>query len=247
MHALKGALLVCAAVTAAAAQSPEPPLAESRLSVHTLVREDIFSGWMDNDMERFARGERNIEALLEKRPGQRGNLLAWKAGASMFRAVRAHEAGKADEFQRYFQQARDAFAEAASLKSGNTGVPAITGGTLVVFADRLPEQHRAAAWSQAYDAYSALWNEQSSMVDKLPVHLRGELLAGMAQSAQRTGRAEEAAQFIDRMLAALPGTQYERMATQWKANPEAGRNTSLTCKTCHDAGRLSNRLAGLTQ
>jgi len=247
MRALKTAVLVCAAVAAAGAQSPEPPLTESRLTVHTLVREDIFAGWMDNDMDRFSRGERNIELLLEKRPAQRGNLLGWKAGAALFRAVRAHESGKADEFQRYFQQARDGFAEAAKFQAGNSGVLPVTGGSLVVFADRLPKEHRAAAWAQAYDAYSALWNEQSAILDKLPVHLKGELLAGMAQSAQRTGRAEEAAQFVDRMLAVLPATPYEGLATEWKSKPETARNTSLTCKTCHDGGRLSAKLAGLGQ
>lgn len=247
MRALKSAFLICAVVTTAAAQSPEPPLGESRLTVHTLVREDIFAGWMDGDMARFARGERNIEQLLTERPGQRGNLLAWKAGAAVYRAVLAHEAGKADEFQRHFQQARDAFAEAASLKAGSSGVPAITGGTLVVFADRLPHEHRAAAWSQAYDAYAALWAEQGAIVDKLPVHLKGELLAGLAQSASRTGRAGEAAQYVDRLLAALPGTPYENVAKQWKADPATVGNTTLTCKTCHNAGRLSAKLVSLNQ
>ena len=37
-------------------------------------------------------------------------------------------------------------------------------------------------------------------MEKFPVHMRGEVLAGMAQSAQRTGRADEAAQFVDRLL-----------------------------------------------
>jgi len=128
-------------------------------------------------MNRFTRGERNIEALVESRQGQRANLLAWKGSAALYRAVLAHESRKADEFQRFFQQVRDSFAEASKLQAGNDGVPAIIGGSLSLFADRLPEQARAASWAQAYDAYALLWKFQGASVDQLPVHLRGELAA----------------------------------------------------------------------
>jgi putative intracellular protease/amidase len=125
-------------------------------------------------------------------------------------------------------------------------VAAITGGTLVIFADRLPAENRAAAWAQAYEAYSLLWKEQGPAIDQFPVHFRGEVLAGMAQSAQRTGRADEAAQFVDKLLA-MPGTPYEKLAKEWKANPASASTSNLTCKTCHGPGRLSARLADLNK
>jgi hypothetical protein len=49
MRPLKSALLVFVLVTAAA-HSPDPLLSETRLSVHTLVREDIFAGFTNNNM-----------------------------------------------------------------------------------------------------------------------------------------------------------------------------------------------------
>jgi hypothetical protein len=247
MPAMKSAILVFAVVTGTLAQSPEPPLADTRLPVHTLVREDVFAGFMANDMTRFARAERNIDVLIRERPTERGNLLAWRGSTSLYRAVLAHEAGNADEFQRHLQVAREAFASAAQATSGNEGAAAIAGGSFAVFADRLPPDHRAAAWAQAYEAYSTLWKQQGAIVDKLPVHHRGELLSGLAQSAQRTGRTEEAAQHVDRMLSLLQGTPYEAMAKQWKANPAAAADTSLTCKNCHNPGRLASRLAALNQ
>jgi len=241
------ALLVVAFVTVAAAQSPQSPLSDSRLTVHTLLREDIFAGFMADDMARFERGEKNIQLLLEQRPDQKGNLLAWKAGATLYRAVRANEANRADEFQRYYRQALDLFAEARKATQGNEALAAITGGSFALFADRLPKEYRAAAWSTAYDSYQALYKAQAPVIDKLPVHLRGEVLAGAATSAQRTGRKEEAAQYVDKILAVLAGTPYEPVARKWKANPESAANTSLTCMTCHDAGRLAVRIADLKQ
>ena len=87
---------------------------------------------------------------------------------------------------------------------------------------------------------------QAGIVDRLPVHLRGEVLAGLAQSAQRTGHAEESAQLVDKMVALMANTPYESMAKKWKANPQVAANTSLMCMNCHDAGRLSARSAYLS-
>ena len=247
MRPLNTALLVFIVAAVAAAQSADPLLLDTRLSVHTLLREDIFAGFRTNDLARFSKGEQNIDILLKARPDQRANLLAWKAGASTYRAVRAHESGQAEEFGRRYAAALDGFAAAAKLDSGNDGVPAITGGTMAVFADRLPEKHRSAAWSMAYDNYSRLWKQQGGALDKLPLHHKGELLAGLTQSAQRTGRSEEAAQYLDKMLTVLADTQYEATARQWKSDPASAATTSLTCKNCHNAGRLANRVEALKQ
>ena len=245
MRLLNIVLVLFAVVAAAAAQATDPPLSDMRLSVHTLLREDVFAGFQNNNLDRLSKAERNIDTLLRERPDQRANLLAWKAGAATYRAVLAHEAGRAEEFKRRFAEGLDGFAAAAKIESGNEGVAAITGGTFAVFADRLPEKLRAAAWSQAYDNYSILWKQQGRGLDKLPLHHKGELLAGLAQSAQRTGRSEESAQYVDKMLTMLADTQYEAMARQWKTDPASAAKTNLTCKNCHNAGRLSNRLAAL--
>jgi hypothetical protein len=248
MLRLLGSVLVASLTpTVVAAQTSDQLLSEPRLTVHTLVREDIFAGFRENNLQRLARAEKHIELLLNDRPGERGNLLAWKAGATTQRAVLAHEAGRADEFERLVAEAMRDFAEAGTTTSGNDGVAAITGGTMTVFADRLPAKHRAAAWSMAYDSYSRLWKEQGADIEKLPVHHKGEVLSGLTQSAQRTGRTEEAAQYLDTMLVVLAGTPYEATARQWKADPTVAASTSLTCKNCHTPGRLLNRVEALRQ
>jgi hypothetical protein len=245
MRVISSLVLLVVAIGGASAQSPEPPLSETRLTVHTLLREDVFAGFLANDMVRFARAERNIEQLLKDRPDQRGNLLAWKGGTTIQRAVIAHESGNNSEFLKQLQATRAAFAEAARQTSGNDGVAAITGGSYSVFADRLPEPHRATAWADAYANYSLLWKQQESVIDKLPVHHRGEVIAGLVQSSQRTGRSEEMAQHLDRMLTLMQGTPYEATARQWKADPASAATTRVTCKNCHNPGRLAPQLTSL--
>jgi hypothetical protein len=226
-------------------KSPQPPLADARLSVNTLLREDIFAGFLTDDMERFARGEKNLETLLAERPAEKSTLLAWKAGIAYYRAVRAYENNRRDEFEQQFRQTQDLLAQARQVNPRDGGVYAITGGVNVILADRLPKEKQAAAWAQAYECYQVLWQGQGAAVDRLPVHLRGELLGGLAVSAQRTGHTEEMNQHLDRILAVLGGTPYEPVARQWKKDPASATKTSITCLTCHDAGRLNARITAL--
>ncbi len=236
-------LLLIAA--AAIAQSPEPAELDPRLAVHTLVREDLFAGFLANDMERFTRGEKNLQILLSQRPQARPEILALQGSAAVYRAVLAHEAKQEEEYARQYARAQGFLSEAGSAGPGDPAVAAITGGTFVFFADRLPEKHRAAAWSQAYDTYRVLWKVQGGIVEKLPVHLKGELLAGLAQTAERTGRKPETTEYLEKILTLLPGTRYESIARQWKADAATAANTNLACQTCHEPGRLAVRRAAL--
>src|SRR5260221_7955465 len=67
--------------------APTPQLTDTRLTVHTLLREDVFAGFLENDLKRLARGEKNIDLLMEQRPDQKGNLFAWKGGVALFHAA----------------------------------------------------------------------------------------------------------------------------------------------------------------
>ncbi len=197
---------------------------------------DLFAGFLANDMERFRRGEKNIQTLLEKRPAAKSSLLAWKASATLYRAVIAHENNRNDEFQQKYREALDLFAQAQLIGSKDGEASAIAGATYVTFGDRLPKEHRAAAWSQAYDSYQALWKQQAPVVNQLPLHLRGELLGGLAASAMRTGRTEESTQHLDKIIATLSNTAYESVARKWKKDPKAAENTRITCLSCHESG-----------
>ncbi len=245
MRTLKIVVLAAILATAAVAYTSDIPLNDTRLTIHTLVREDIFAGFLANDIERLARAEKNIEVLLEKRPKEKPDLLAWKAGALLYRAVLAHEKKQPAEFEQKYKQVLALFAEARQLSPENGGAAAVTGGSYVLFADRLPKELRAAGWETAYNSFQILWAQQGSIIDKLPVHLRGEVLGGLAQAAIRTGRTKEAHEYLDKILAVLPGTPYEPIAKKWKANPKAAENSSITCMSCHDAGRLEDRLTKL--
>ena len=232
--------------SAVPAQAPEPPIADTRLTIHTLVREDIFAGFLQNDLVRLARAEKNIELLLASRPDARPGLLAWQGGTALTRAVNAYEAKQSDQFQQQYRRAQALFAEAMKLGPEDVGVFAITGGTQVTLAERLPAAERAASWELGYTAYQQLWKLQGQFIEKLPLHHKGEVLSGLAQSAQRTGRSDEANAQLDRILTIMPDTVYANRARQWKDDPSA-RTSRLACQTCHAPGTLVSRLAEVSK
>jgi len=83
MRVMASLVMLLIAIGGAKAQSPEPPLSDTRLTVHTLLREDVFGGFLDGDTTRLARAEKNADLLLAQRPDQRANLIAWKGGMAV--------------------------------------------------------------------------------------------------------------------------------------------------------------------
>ena len=144
---------------------------------------------------------------------------------------------------------RDPAAIRRALSDANPDIvihlAAVVGGSYLTFGDRLPEELRSHAWQTAYDNYQTLWKYQGKVVEKLPTHIKGELLAGLVQSAHRTGRDAEYQEYLEKIIEVLPGTGYSRVAIQWKENPDAAKTSNISCKSCHADGRLEARLAQL--
>lgn len=229
------------------AQAPEPPITDTRLTVHTLLREDVFAGFLQGDVSRMARAERNAELLLASRPSDRPSILAWQGSLALTRAVLANEARQPDQFQHHYRRAQELFAEAMKLGPDVVGVFAITGGSQVSIADRLPAEERKASWELGYTAYQELWKMQGQIIEKLPLHHKGEVLSGLAQAAERTGRRDEAAAGVERILTLLPDTPYASRARQWKDDPAQRATSKLACQTCHGPGTLVARLADVSK
>jgi len=113
--------LLCLLVVAAAAQSSYDP----RLSIHTIVREDVFAGFMANDNDRMARGEKTVDQLLLERPEAKAPLTAWKGSIAMKRAVDAYDAKRAAVFETEYRKAQAYYAEATKLDPNDGGVLAV--------------------------------------------------------------------------------------------------------------------------
>jgi hypothetical protein len=211
------------------------------LRTSTWVREDIFAGFLEGDMNRFQQGVAKIDRILAANP-RAANAVAWKGGAELYLAVRAHEAGDEAGFRSGYAKARELFAKASAIAvetpASAQGVYAITGGSYTAFADRAPSAQSREFWEQVRVNYTALRALQQPAFDKYPPHFRGEVLAGLAQAELRLGDGEKGKTLAADLVAALPGTPYALFAQRMLDKPATVAKAKLTCLTCHDSGRL---------
>ena len=211
------------------------------MRVSTWVREDLFAGYLDGDMTRHAQGVKKLETALARNPNA-ADALGWQGGNFLLSAVRAYEAGDQAGFDKEYAKALDSLARAAEIAKQipayREGVLAITGGSFTVFGDRLPASHRREAWLKVRENYTALRELQKARFDQFPVHFRGEIMAGLAQAAQRLGEPEKATALTQELVTALPGTPYAVFGKRWLDKPETMAKTKIACSSCHDAGRL---------
>ncbi len=64
-------------------------------------------------------------------------------------------------------------------------------------------------------------------------------------SAQRTGRTDELAKYLDKIIEVAGDTPYGTVAKKWKSDPASAASSSITCMSCHDDGKLSAKMAAL--
>ena len=64
----------------------------------------------------------------------------------------------------------------------------------------------------------------------------------MAEVEYRSGNRVEAAKYLKRIVDTMAGTPYEARAKRWIEGQQG--DSRLVCASCHEPGRLKNRLPG---
>ncbi|MBL8235051.1 MAG: hypothetical protein JNL98_41500 [Bryobacterales bacterium] len=221
--------------------------AESRpagITVSTWVREEIFAGFMTGDMPRFESGMAKLRDILAVEPNNPA-ALAWQGGGQVLRAVRAREAGDMQKYRDLYQEAQLQFTKALELAPNNISVLVVSGGTSIMFGDRLAEPDRQQAFELGYRNYFAASELQKQVMDKLPPHFRGELWSGLALAADRLDKRADREKYIALMKEQLQGTPYPSRAERW-AN-QTRIEGSYMCLSCHEPGRLQARLKAVAE
>ncbi len=212
------------------------------LSVYTWAREDIFAGPLGNDLNRMNVGMEKLAEILKENPKD-PDAMALKAMGVAHLAVLAHESGDSEGFERQYGEALRLLDLALNIDPRGIGVNAVYGGTMLMNQGRMPTQHRQRALEKARDAYNVLYEEQQAQLDNMPLHHRGEVLAGVAESEYRLDNRERADVFMKRIVETMPGTAYARRAETWLSDPSSVTlRAKLVCGSCHEPGRLSNAL-----
>ena len=227
-------LVLSATVVGFAAQNARP----ANVPIHTWVREDMFAGFIDDDFVRYQRGEQKVAEYLAETPA-RPEAMAWMAGGKLYRAARAFREGKTADGDTLIREATALMDQATAAAPENIGVHAVLGGSIVQIGNKLPEQYYAALMERGRTHFAKLYSVQSPAIPQLPLHIKGELLGGMAETEFRAGDRTRATELLNQIIKEMPDTTYAKNAASWLASPEkVTRDTKLVCHSCHEPGRL---------
>jgi urease accessory protein UreF len=162
------------------------------------------------------------------------------AGGQIFLATRAYKSGNPDKGSTQLAEAVGN-AHQALAKQDRAAIR-ILAASFVLHADRFPEEQKMALLKEGRDLFAIVRKQEDAMLDQMPEHLKGELLAGQAQAAMRLGLQEEATKYLNEIVARLPNTHYSATAQKWLAEPASAAKSQLVCQSCHEPNRLANRL-----
>jgi len=215
------------------------------VSVYTWTREDLFAGLLTNDWERLSAGMKKLDEILRATPGQ-VDAVVMKGFGEVVLAVKSHESGDRAAFDHQYQQGVRRLEEAYAAAPKSIGVLAVYGATMALLAPRFPAELQKGAWEKGKLLYEALYREQETVIDKYPPHMKGEVLGALADMEHRLGNTPQARAYLTRIVEGMAGTSYQTRAKQWLENPEKiTAKNRMMCLTCHEPGRLQNRLAEL--
>jgi tetratricopeptide (TPR) repeat protein len=211
------------------------------MTVHTWVREDLFAGYMVDDLDRWKKGVAKLNEILKAEPDN-PDALGWHADNLVYQASRAYAAGDKEQAEKLWQEAMATAKRALSQGPNSGGALRTIGAGLVYFSDRLPEPRRTEAIQQGRKLFLTVQQQEKGMADQMPLHQRGEVLAALAQSADRLGLKAERDEALATIVQKMPGSVYARRAQAWM-NGNTG--SALVCQTCHEEGRLEPSLKRL--
>jgi tetratricopeptide (TPR) repeat protein len=205
--------------------------AEERFDLR--VRTDFFAGFA-GDQQALDRAMKLSEEELARNPAN-AEALVWHGSGVFFQSGQFFKAGDVVQGREFRQRGLAEMEQAVEIAPDRLGVRIPRGATLLTASRNLPDPDMARPLIEKGLAdFERTLEIQKTYFDKLGVHLRGELLIGLADGYARLGKDDQASIYFERIRSALPGTPYAANADKWLAT------RSLTpreggCIGCHVA------------
>lgn len=219
-----GAALTLALLWPAGSAAQQPERFDERARTH------FFAGF-EGDAEALRRGLSIAAATLAAEPDH-PEASAWQAAGWLFQSGMAFERGDTDRGMALFDASVTQFERAVSLAPDDVGVriPRATSfAASARFVDHRPT--RIMMLETALGDYLRTLELQERYLEALSTHGRGELLGGIADVLWQLDRHDDAALYLRRLIAELPGSSYAIAAQRQLDRPHA--TVRLTCHGCH--------------
>jgi len=192
-------------------------------------------GALNGDMEKFERGMRTLESLLERNPKDPA-LMVLHGNGVFARSGEAFKKGDAQNAAKLAQDGLDEMAQAVEIAPENIFVRARRGVLLISASRGMPPAMAGPLTKLAVEDFEKVLQirEREQTLTQRSIHQRGELLTSLADGWSRMGDTEKARGYFERITRDLKGTIYEQKAKAWlQDRPEAKAPDYFACSGCH--------------
>ena len=194
------------------------------------VRQDFFVGFA-GDQAAFERGMKACEETLKENP-KHAEALVWHGAGRFFLSGRSFQSGDVNKGMELWQSGLKEMETAVSLEPDNLGVRIPRGAALIQASLSVPPAQAKAILETGVADFERVLELQRPYFAQIGTHPRGELLQGLAGGWYRLGDQEKARGYFERIVNALPGTEYEKRAKTW-LETKTLENSQMRCVGCH--------------
>ena len=195
------------------------------------VRNDFFAGFA-GDRPALERAMAAAEEAIQGDPHSAAEAKAWHGSGLLFYSGQKFQLGDVATGSQLWSQAIAEMDEAGKMEPDNPAVLIPRAAAWFVASRNSPEDMGKPVLEKALADYEHVYDLQKGFFDRLDIHMRSELLFGLADGYARDDQPEKARAWFEKIAALGPQGGHYEQARQY-LNGEKYSVTGIGCVGCH--------------
>ena len=195
------------------------------------VRADFFSGFAGNRAA-LERAMTSAEDAIAHDPKYAAEAMSWHGAGLLFMAGEKFQSGDVSAGGELWDRATQEMDEAGSHEPDNIAVLIPRAAAWFAASRAAPADMGAPLLNKALADYEHVYQLQKGYFDKLSVHMRSELMFGLADGYARSGDTEKARSWFEKLAALGPESGHSVQARDY-LNTGKYHVEGIGCAGCH--------------
>ena len=200
------------------------------------VRGDFFAGFK-GDQAALERAMKTSEEAIAADPAGSAEAMAWHGGGLMVMSGQAFQQGDYTRGGELWEQAVNEMDKAGTLAPDSPAVLIPRAAVWFAASRRAPPDRGMPLLEKAIADYERVYAIQKTYFDTLDIHMRSELLFGLADGYNRDGNPAKAREYFEKLSGLGPASGHFEQATQF-LNGGKYEVRGIGCAGCH-AGKVN--------
>jgi tetratricopeptide (TPR) repeat protein len=198
------------------------------------VRADFFAGFA-GDSAALERAMAEAQEAIDGDPRAAAEAKAWHGGGLLFQSGHYFQIGEMKTAIQLRDRAMEEMDSAGAAEPDNPAVLIPRAAAWFAASRNMPPEMGKPVLEKALADYSHVYDLQRGFFDRLDIHMRSELLFGLADGYARDGQPDKARTWFQEIEALGPRGGHYEQARQYLRG-EKYSVTGIGCVGCHTGG-----------